>query len=156
MAVGTIQHAHQLDLLHMTQQQIEAHVIHMDLLCLMVLTNSIRPDSEDTISQLQHGCAQSQLLCTLCCAMLCYAMLCYAMLCYAMLCCAVLCYAMLCYAMLCYAMLCYAMLCCAALCCAYPWPSVPCYAFVIYCALASHTAAPGFCRLCQAIVSQSC
>ena len=71
MAVGTIQHAHHLDLMHMTQQQIEAHVVHLDLLCLMVLTNSIRPDSEDTISQLQHGCAQSAyLLCMLCCAVL--------------------------------------------------------------------------------------
>ena len=55
MAVGTIHHAHQLDLMHMTQQQVEAQVTHMDLLCLMVLTNSVRPDSEDTINQLQHG-----------------------------------------------------------------------------------------------------
>lgn len=55
MAVGTIHNVHQLDLLHMTQQQIEAHVTHMDLLCLMVLTNNIRPDSEETIQQLQHG-----------------------------------------------------------------------------------------------------
>ena len=55
MAVGTIHNAHELDLLHMTQQQIEAHVSHMELLCLLVLTNNIRPDSEDTIHQLQHG-----------------------------------------------------------------------------------------------------
>lgn len=59
MAVGTIPNAHQLDLLHMTQHQIEAHVNHMDLLCLMVITNSVRPDSEDTINQLQHKCAPS-------------------------------------------------------------------------------------------------
>ena len=79
MAVGVIEHAHQLDLLHMTQQQIEAHVVHMDLLCLMVLTNSIRPDSEDTISQLQHGCVLPRYMsCLLCCAVLCCAVLCCA------------------------------------------------------------------------------
>ncbi|DBB02797.1 TPA: hypothetical protein ACH3X1_013629 [Trebouxia sp. C0004] len=55
MAVGVIPDVHQLDLLRMTQQQVEAHVTHMELLCLMVLTNNIRPDSKSTITELQDG-----------------------------------------------------------------------------------------------------
>ena len=55
MAVGLIPNVDQLDLLHMTQQQVEAHVTHMELQCLMILTNNIRPDSKITISQLQDG-----------------------------------------------------------------------------------------------------
>jgi len=34
---------------------VEAHVTHMELLCLMVLTNNIRPDSKSTITELQDG-----------------------------------------------------------------------------------------------------
>ena len=101
MAVGTIHNAHQLDLLHMTQQQIEAHVIHLDLLCLMVLTNSIRPDSEDTIHQLQHECAHWRRPAVLCCAEL------------ELACCAALC---------CTVMRCAGIV----LCCAYPWHAVLC------------------------------
>ncbi|KAL0023496.1 hypothetical protein WJX79_002152 [Trebouxia sp. C0005] len=55
MAVGTIPDVHQLDLLRMTQQQVEAHVTHMELLGLMVLTNNIRSDSKSTITELQAG-----------------------------------------------------------------------------------------------------
>ncbi len=55
IAVGVIPDVHQLDLLRMTQQQVEAHVTHMELLCLMVLTNNIRPDSKSTITELQDG-----------------------------------------------------------------------------------------------------
>ena len=55
MAVGVMPQLHHMDLLHMTQQQVEAHVTHLELLCLMVLTNNIRPDSKETISQLQDG-----------------------------------------------------------------------------------------------------
>ena len=55
MAVGVIPNVTQLDLVHMTQQQVETHVTHMELLCLMVLTNNIRPDSKETISELQEG-----------------------------------------------------------------------------------------------------
>lgn len=55
MAVGVIPNVTQLDLVHMTQRQVEAHVTHMELLCLMVLTNNIRPDSKETISELQEG-----------------------------------------------------------------------------------------------------
>lgn len=55
LAVGLIPDVHNMDLVRMTQQQVEAHVTHMDLLCLVVLTNNVRPDSKETISQLQDG-----------------------------------------------------------------------------------------------------
>ncbi len=55
MAVGVIPDVHELDLLRMTQQQVEAHVTHMELLCLMVLTNNIRLDSKSTMTELQDG-----------------------------------------------------------------------------------------------------
>ena len=55
MAVGVIPDVHLLDLPHMSQQQVEAHVTHMELLCLMVLTNNVRPDSKATVSELQEG-----------------------------------------------------------------------------------------------------
>lgn len=54
-AVGVVHHAHQLDLPRMTQQQIEAAATDMQLLGLVVLTNSVRDDSRDTISQVQEG-----------------------------------------------------------------------------------------------------
>lgn len=55
MAVGYIPHVRRLDLHRMSQQEVEAHVTHMDLLCLLVLTNNIRSSSKDTIAQLQEG-----------------------------------------------------------------------------------------------------
>ena len=55
MAVGVIPDVHRLDLLRMTQQQVEAHVTHMELLCLVVLTNNIRRDSKRTLTELQEG-----------------------------------------------------------------------------------------------------
>ena len=36
LAVGIIPDVHNMDLLRMTQQQVEAHVTHMQLLCLVV------------------------------------------------------------------------------------------------------------------------
>ena len=55
VAVGVIPGVYQLDLPRMTQQQIEACAIDMELIALIVLTNSVRADSKDTISQVQDG-----------------------------------------------------------------------------------------------------
>lgn len=57
MAVGVIPKAASLNLVHMTQQQVEASAINMHLLCLLVLTNNIRSDSKATITHLQEGYA---------------------------------------------------------------------------------------------------
>ena len=57
MAMGTIQHATELNLAHMTPQQVEASASNMRLLSLIVLTNNVRPDSSETIAHLQDGCA---------------------------------------------------------------------------------------------------
>jgi len=54
-AVGIIRELHKLDLACMTQQQVESCATHMQLLCLVVLTNSVRTDSRQTISQIQDG-----------------------------------------------------------------------------------------------------
>lgn len=55
VAAGVITNIHSLDLLRMTQQQIEANASDMRLLGLVVLTNSVREDSMATIHQLQDG-----------------------------------------------------------------------------------------------------
>jgi hypothetical protein len=39
----------------MTQQQVESCATQMQLLSLVVLTNSVRTDSRQTISQIQDG-----------------------------------------------------------------------------------------------------
>ena len=54
-AMGTIRHLHRLDLPRLTQQQVEACATDMQLLSLVVLTNSIRRESKETISQIQDG-----------------------------------------------------------------------------------------------------
>lgn len=54
-AVGVIPDLHKLDLLCMTQPQVEASATCLELMALVVLTNSIRDDSKDTITQLQEG-----------------------------------------------------------------------------------------------------
>ena len=56
-AVGVIPDVHQLDLPRMTQQQVESCAVNIQLSALVVLTNSIRQDSKDTISQVQDGYA---------------------------------------------------------------------------------------------------
>ena len=53
MAVGVIPNAASLDFAMMTQQQVEACAVHMQLLSLVVLTNNVRSDSKDTIAHLQ-------------------------------------------------------------------------------------------------------
>lgn len=55
MAVGTVPNVHRLDLTCMSQQQVSAHATDFELLCLIVLTNHVRPDSRDTVTQLQQG-----------------------------------------------------------------------------------------------------
>jgi len=55
MAVGVIPNAASLDFAMMTQQQVEARAVHMQLLSLVVLTNNVRSDSKDTITHLQDG-----------------------------------------------------------------------------------------------------
>ena len=52
-AVGVIPHVGRLDLPRMTQQQVEACAVELELISLVVLTNSVREDSKDTISQIQ-------------------------------------------------------------------------------------------------------
>ena len=53
-AVGVIRNAQHLDFSRMTQQQVEACVTDMQLLSLVVITNNVRRDSRQTISQV-HG-----------------------------------------------------------------------------------------------------
>ncbi len=55
VAAGVIPSANQLDLPRMTQQQVEAAAVNLQLLGLVVLNNSVRPDSKETISQVQDG-----------------------------------------------------------------------------------------------------
>ena len=55
MAVGVIPQAAKLRLVHMSQVQVEASAINMQLLCLVVLTNNIRANSKATITELQEG-----------------------------------------------------------------------------------------------------
>ncbi len=54
-SVGVIPDAHKLDLARMTQQQVEACAVDMQLLSLVVMTNSVREDSKEAISQVQDG-----------------------------------------------------------------------------------------------------
>ena len=53
--MGTIPNLGNLDVHHMSQQQIEARAVDLKLLGLVVLTNFVRPDSKSTISELQDG-----------------------------------------------------------------------------------------------------
>ena len=60
-AIGVIPDVDQLDLPRMTQQQVESCTLSIQLSALVVLTNSIRPDSKDTISEVQEGYAAGSL-----------------------------------------------------------------------------------------------
>ena len=55
MVVGVVPNVHQLNMSRMTQQQVEAHATGFALLGLIVLTNRVRPDSRETIVELQQG-----------------------------------------------------------------------------------------------------
>ena len=62
MAVGIIPNVGNLDLPSMSQQQVEAQAVDVELLALVVLTNHVRHDSKSTISELQERYASSRLL----------------------------------------------------------------------------------------------
>ena len=53
VAVGVTPNVHKLDPPRMTQQQVKGCAVSMKLLGLVVLTNSVREDSKETISQVQ-------------------------------------------------------------------------------------------------------
>ncbi len=55
LAVGVIPDVHKVDLLRLTQEQVEVCAMPLDLLSLVVLTNSVREDSKETIRQVQDG-----------------------------------------------------------------------------------------------------
>ena len=55
LAVGLVPNVHQLDVSRMTQQQVQEQATDFALLGLIVLTNRVRPDSRDTIVELQQG-----------------------------------------------------------------------------------------------------
>ena len=53
LAAGTIKKFSRLNPTTLTLPQAEASVTHMSLVGVMVITNQLRPDSKDTISELQ-------------------------------------------------------------------------------------------------------
>ncbi|DBB06818.1 TPA: hypothetical protein ACH3X3_009479 [Trebouxia sp. C0006] len=53
LAAGTVKHFSRLNASSLTLQQAEAAVSHMSLVGVMVVTNQLRPDSRDTIAELQ-------------------------------------------------------------------------------------------------------
>ena len=55
MAAGVIRNAHKLDLSSMTQQEVENCASDLQLLGLVVLTNTLRQDAKQTIQEVQHG-----------------------------------------------------------------------------------------------------
>ena len=55
MAAGLLLNVDKLDLTNMSQQAIEAAAVNMEMLSLVVLTNSIREDSVATIKELQEA-----------------------------------------------------------------------------------------------------
>lgn len=55
MGAGLLLNADKLDLTNMAQQAIEAAAVNMEMLSLVVLTNSIREDSVATIKELQEA-----------------------------------------------------------------------------------------------------
>lgn len=53
MAVGTIPKLNGADLPQLSQQQLEMQCSQIELLALVVLTNHVRPDSRETVTELQ-------------------------------------------------------------------------------------------------------
>ncbi len=53
IACGVVKGAARLDLPAMSLQALERHAGHMDLLGLVVMSNHLRPDSQQTVSHLQ-------------------------------------------------------------------------------------------------------
>ena len=54
LAVGKLPHVHELDLIYMSQQQVEAQAEGFQLLGLIVVANQIRQDSKTAVLQLQQ------------------------------------------------------------------------------------------------------
>ena len=54
IAVGIIPDAHAQDFSQMVRHEIESAATNLELLCLVVLTNNIREDSQDTIREVQE------------------------------------------------------------------------------------------------------
>ena len=52
--MGIIRGVHQEALTHMSKQQLQQHAERFELLGLLVLSNHLRPDSKDTITELQQ------------------------------------------------------------------------------------------------------
>ena len=57
IAVGVIPDAHAQDFSQMVRHEIESAATNLELLCLVVLTNNIREDSQDTIREVQERCS---------------------------------------------------------------------------------------------------
>ena len=57
VAVGVIPNAPAQDFSQMVRHEIESAATNLELLCLVVLTNSIRKDSQDTIREVQERCS---------------------------------------------------------------------------------------------------
>ena len=57
IAGGVIPDAHARDFSQMVRHDIESAATSLELLCLVVLTNSIREDSQDTIREVQERCS---------------------------------------------------------------------------------------------------
>lgn len=54
VAVGSIPNAHTLDFSQMVCHDIESAATQLELLCLVLLTNSVREDSQKTIREVQE------------------------------------------------------------------------------------------------------
>ena len=63
LAMGVLPDISKLDLQHMTQQQLEKRAHKLELLGLIVLTNHVRPDSRQTVTELQDKCVAPALPC---------------------------------------------------------------------------------------------
>lgn len=55
MAVGYLPELASLDLQSTSQQQLEKMCTQVELLGLVVMSNHVRPDSRETVTQLQEG-----------------------------------------------------------------------------------------------------
>lgn len=66
LAVGVLPRLSKLDVHRLSQKQLEKHATKLELLGLIVLTNPIKPDSRNTVTELQDKYGSTH-LCTHCC-----------------------------------------------------------------------------------------
>lgn len=59
MAVWVLPNVAGIDLLSMSQQQVQSLCSHVELLALEMLANNMRPDSKETVMQCAIGTARS-------------------------------------------------------------------------------------------------